>query len=250
MIKEAIKYLSELKKDPVVVINDKKYNVKLDNSMTPMSIVDRISEPLIEPIKTQTLTSLIDYLDKNPDNLDLSKLYIVIKDEHCVYLESTMLDDFKNKEVYLATNFNEPNKSLNEFISLENLLIMLNATFKFNEDLETIVKTLSKVTENNVKVTEDDGMSQTVTVKDGVELLKEKKLPRIVELIPYRTFPESEQPLSYFFLRVKKSSYDKDLSYGLFEADGGAWKNTCISNIKDYLEGQLDLKEINIPILA
>lgn len=80
----------------------------------------------------------------------------------------------------------------------------------------------------------DDGVSQVLTVKQGVSLAQNVTLQNPVPLKPMRTFSEVDQPESNFTLRV-----NGDADVALFEADGGAWKNAAVANIKNYLESKL-----------
>ena len=243
MIKSALEFLINLKKDPVVLLGDKQFNCSINNNLNP------ILESTQAEIKTQTLTSLIDYLSLNPDKLDLNKLYVVVKNQDTVYLESTVFGDFKQKEVYLNCHYEKPERRIESFINLEQMLIMLNSTFKPNDDLQNLIKILSRVSENDVKETEDDGVSQTVKIKSGIELQKEKNLPKLISLIPYMTFPEIDQPQIDYLLRARKGSYE--LEYALFTADGGAWKNRTILDIKDWISNSLEKAGLDyIPILA
>ena len=61
-------------------------------------------------------------------------------------------------------------------------------------------------------------------------------VPNPVILRPYRTFPEVEQPASSFIFRMKEND---GVCCALFEADGGAWKNEAMRNIKEYLKENL-----------
>lgn len=75
------------------------------------------------------------------------------------------------------------------------------------------------------------------------------QVPNPVILAPYRTFPEIEQPLSKFIFRMKN---DRGPEAALFEADGKAWRNKAIRDIKEYLEKALeDLEgDLQIQIIA
>lgn len=86
--------------------------------------------------------------------------------------------------------------------------------------------------------------SQKVTVKTGVASVSDAVVPNPVTLAPYRTFPEVEQPESKFIFRMKEGP-----TAALFEADGGAWRNTAILGIKEYLKEALKDNE-NIEIIA
>ena len=55
-----------------------------------------------------------------------------------------------------------------------------------------------------------------------------------VNMQPFRTFREVEQPESVFLLRL-----DGNGNVGLFEADGGVWKLEATRNISAYFEQKL-----------
>ena len=75
----------------------------------------------------------------------------------------------------------------------------------------------------------------------GIASKSDAVVPNPVKLRPYRTFVEVEQPVSEFVFRMKDNN---GITCALFEADGGAWKNTAMRNIKNYLESELeDYKE-------
>lgn len=248
MIKEALEYFANLKKDPIITIDEKKYNVRLDNALIPIEKVQQIGINKTEEINTHTLTSIIDYLKLNPDELDLKKMYIHINNYNFIELSSTITGDYREKEKYIIAKSLVPEKKLNQFLDIESFLIMLNSGFIMNEDLENIIRIVSKVIDNKIVNYEDDGISQKVNIKSGIELIQEEKLPRLNQLKPFRTFIEVDQPESYFLLRAKKEL--NELNYALYEADGGAWKNKAIENIKEYLNISLSQNKINIPILA
>ena len=71
-------------------------------------------------------------------------------------------------------------------------------------------------------------------VKKGVHITQKQTIPNQLALRPFRTFADIEQPASNFALRIKFN--DKGVPFcTLHEADGGAWKNQAIRNIKKFL---------------
>jgi hypothetical protein len=248
MIKEALEYLFNLEKEPWVELDDKMYNVKLDNTLIPIEEVNKIKLQRVPVMETHTLTSIIDYLKLNPDNLDLKKMYIHILNHAEVFLTSIITGDYREKEVYIHAKCLVPDILLNRFLDIETFLIMLNSNFLPTNDLRNIIEIVSKVVDNKVINFEDDGISQKVNIKSGIELVREEKLPVLNTLKPYRTFVEVDQPYGDFLLRARKGS--EELQYALYEADGGVWRNKAILIIKDYLERSLEELEISIPILA
>lgn len=93
---------------------------------------------------------------------------------------------------------------------------------------------------SNISFTEgmevkDNGVGQEVKVKSGVSMSSMEKVKPRVELQPFRTFLEVEQPASEFVVRL-----DKARGVGLFEADGGIWKLEAKRNIAKYLGKALE----------
>ena len=134
-----------------------------------------------------------------------------------------------------------------KFYDTESFNIKMQSIFLDTDDKEAILKTVGNLKEDAVKTISDDGISQAVTVKTGIAAAGEAKVPNPVELKPYRTFTEVEQPSSPFVFRMKEGGY-----CGLYEADGGAWKRIAIGNIKAHLELKLaeEMEVGNIVILS
>ena len=66
----------------------------------------------------------------------------------------------------------------------------------------------------------------------------EAMVPNPVNLCPFRTFIEVGQPASSFVFRMRQNR-DEGVECAIFEADGGAWKNAAMENIKEYLQAEL-----------
>ena len=109
-------------------------------------------------------------------------------------------------------------------------------------DRELLLKFAGTVEQGSVTEYGDDGVTQKATVKQGIASKTDAIVPNPVRLRPYRTFIEVEQPVSDFIFRMKDSSHG--ITCALFEADGGAWKNAAMRNVKEYLEFELaDFKD-------
>ena len=59
-------------------------------------------------------------------------------------------------------------------------------------------------------------------------------VPNPVNLIPYRTFLEVEQPASDFIFRISEGRGGAPV-FKLVAADGGLWKSQAVENVKKYL---------------
>ena len=104
-------------------------------------------------------------------------------------------------------------------------------------DYRTVAALVGNIRMENEAQTADDGMSQRVTVKDGVSTVREAIVKNPFVLYPFRTFEEVDQPASPFVLRIRKNQGGPEAA--LFEADGGVWRNEAVKRIGAYLENAL-----------
>jgi|SRR5579859_1922838 len=70
------------------------------------------------------------------------------------------------------------------------------------------------------------------------EVLKREAAKNLVQLAPYRTFRDIEQPVSTFLFRIQQSGENMP-TFALFEADGGAWKIEAVQKIAARLSAGL-----------
>lgn len=194
----------------------------------------RVTNPKPAKVKVKSLTGIVDYLKANVDDLSMEGIIIHVEDHVTVWVMSGLEQDHRDREFYLVSKAEPPEVRLNNFTDRESFNIMLQSRFADVADRADVLRSIGKMRyENEVKM-EDDGITQTVASKAGVALVREDQIPNPVRLAPFRTFSEIEQPISPFILRV-----DDKCNVGLFEADGGAWKNKAMQSIKNYLEFEL-----------
>ena len=234
--REALEYLVNLgeKKEPII---------ELDQGTFSRVSLNRVTEPVASKLTVSTLTGLVDYIKTNVDHLE-GKLLIQVKSPEEVALYSPLNTD-REREKYVSAEAILPNNVAYErFLDTERFNIMLQSAFVNNKDKEILLKYTGLIQDDAVKTIGDDGVSQQVTVKTGVASVGQAVVPNPVTLAPFRTFPEVEQPESKFIFRMKEGP-----SAALFEADGGAWRNKAILNIKAYLEKELEHNH-NVEIIA
>ena len=234
--REALEYLVNLgeKKEPII---------ELDQGTFSRVSLNRVTEPVASKLTVSTLTGLVDYIKTNVDHLE-GKLLIQVKSPEEVALYSPLNAD-REREKYVSAEAILPNNVVyDRFLDTERFNIMLQSAFVDDEDKAKLLKYTALITDDTVKNFGDDGISQKVTVKTGVASVSDAVVPNPVTLAPFRTFPEVEQPESKFIFRMKEGP-----SAALFEADGGAWRNKAILNIKAYLEKELEHNH-NVEIIA
>lgn len=228
IIKEAIEYVVGLRKPEVQKIDGIVYS---DKELEPV-----IYNPKARVIQMNTLTSLVDYIKAQVDEMD-EKMIVHVQSPTKVALYSA-LDSERIRESMVEVVARVPEFEYGRFIEHERFCIGLQA--KFLDDPESnralVLKFAGTVEDGTVSQYSDDGISQKATVKTGIASKGEAIVPNPVKLRPYRTFHEVQQPMSEFIFRMKS---DNGVACALFEADGGAWENVAMKNIKDYLEVEL-----------
>jgi hypothetical protein len=123
-----------------------------------------------------------------------------------------------------------PSIPFERFQNVEAFNILLQSCFVPNDHRAALLSVVGNIQEQNVNTVGDDGTSQQVTAKTGIATVSNVVLPNPVDLKPFRTFVEIEQPQSQFIFRMQSGP-----TAALFEADGGAWKLDAIEAIKNYL---------------
>ena len=231
MIKKALEYIVGLNKPELLHIDGDVYSDKELN---------RISyKPKAAKIEMNTLSSLIDYIKANVDEMS-GKMIIHVQSPTKVQMYSE-LDIERKREYMVEVNAQVPEFKFNQFTDHEPFCINLQSKFIDApvSDRALLLKFAGTVEAGTVAEYGDDGVTQQATVKTGIASKKPAIVPNPVMLQPYRTFVEVEQPFSQFVFRMKQDKYD-GIQCALFEADGGAWKIEAMRVIKEYLQEQLE----------
>lgn len=229
MIKEALAYVVGLKKPEIMDINGETYSDK------PLNRI--VHNPKASKIEMTTLTSLVEYIKARIDVMD-DKMIIHVVSPTIVQLYS-QLDFDREREHIVTVNAQLPDFTYGRYMGHESFIIALQSKFIGNDDRELLLKFAGTVENGTVAQYGDDGITQKATIKTGIASKGDAVVPNPVKLRPYRTFLEVEQPESSFIFRMRQDERS-GVECAIFEADGGAWKNTAMKKIKEYLQFELD----------
>ncbi|EPM8061996.1 hypothetical protein ACTRF2_001136 [Listeria monocytogenes] len=222
MLQEAIEYIAGLKnRKEVVMVEDRKW---IDTDLT------EVKDPLATQLCISTLTGLVDYIRSNFDGQEKCLVHVVSPTE--VELLG-LLNKQQNRNKFVCAEAIIPNFSYDSFYDTETLNIKLQSMFLTTLDRDIILQAIGNISEENVKNTGDDGISQVVEIRQGIKK-NDVLVPNPVTLTPIRTFSEVEQPSSQFVFRMKDGPFG-----AVFEADGKSWRNEAILNIANYLKAEL-----------
>lgn len=229
MIKEALQYIVGLSEANIREIGGQTYS---DKELHHISY-----NPKAAKITMSTLTSLVEYLKSGADTMS-EKMLVHIQSPIEVRLVS-QLDRERARETLVSVECSVPDFSYGRYMDHEEFLIALQAKFMQGDDRDLILKFAGTVENGTIAQYGDDGVTQKATVKTGIASKGDAIVPNPVKLRPYRTFMEVEQPESAFVFRMKESERG-GIMCAIFEADGGAWKNAAMKNIKEYLKYELE----------
>lgn len=236
MTREALQYIVGLKKAEVISINGDNYTDR---------DVKRVDYELrAEPIRMGTLTSLLDYLKAGIDDMS-DRMIVQVASPTSVRVIS-MLDMDRKRECLAEVDAIVPDFDFGRYMGQENFIIALQAKFLPGEDRELLLKFAGTVRDETIAEYGDDGVTQKATVKTGISTVREAIVPNPVNLRPFRTFVEVEQPESAFVFRMRQND-GRGVECAVFDADGGAWRNAAMEGIKQYLKhGLKDLPQYTV----
>lgn len=227
MIREAIEYIVNLG------------NVKtmsVENQTFSTNKLHLIPQAKPSTLQVRSLSGLVEYIKSGFDQDELSEqkmIHVVSPTEVVAF--STFNNDFA-RNVYIQAEAMLPSFRFDNYYKSEDFNIKLQSCFEKNEDRDIMLKVVGNIKEESVRQIGDDGVSQAVQAKVGVATVATVQVPNPVQLAPFRTFVEVPQPESEFIFRMRTGP-----ECALFEADGGAWKLDAMTNIKEYLEEELQV---------
>lgn len=172
-----------------------------------------------------TLHSLVSFVNENTQGINLEGAICVVNEDLSVsVLSAPSSVDLKRTELVIAEN-TPRTLEFNTFHASELFNILLQTRCIYTEEAMDLFGITSKlIMEDNVNLS-DDGMSQKVTIKKGMSAasIMSEVIKSRWKLAPYRIFPECDQPVSEFLVRLKGDK-ENGAYIGLWETDGGMWK--------------------------
>lgn len=231
MLKEAFQYLVSLKENKTYEIHGDTYS---DHELVRIPVnVDRPNE-----LEVNGLDSIVKLVRTELEMMENFPVFIRVADPRRVNVFST-LDTVMGRDRLYCAVCDAPDFR-GGWREQEEAIIQLRSAFVPNEDTQYLLDLLSRIRKEEGVTTVDNGVSQSVEARAGVQLKQMVPVKPRVSLCPYRTFTEIEQPESEFILRLNENA-----GVGLFEADGGRWRLEAKRRIANYFEKML-AKEIEV----
>jgi hypothetical protein len=241
---EALAYAVSLSPARTSEIGGKTYTDK------PLTLVEY--QPAVSAqFSVNSLAGLVDLLEGGIDDFDAAEYFLHVVDHTQVRVVARKSDAFGRRPSLIKA---EPLKGLseykfNQYGNAEEFVIAMLSLFVASPIRDELIGIASKINSEESIQTEDNGMTQIVSTRQGVALSGTRSVAPQWELQPYRTFRDVSQPYSSFLFRVKQGGL-----CALFEADGGTWKLTAINLIAQYLQNALNGSAVDalkaLPIIS
>lgn len=231
MLKDAIEKIVSLANPMVSTVGDRTYVFGKDGNF--MEVEPDLD--MVQGIQLNSLDAIVKFVTSEAVRLTDSILYLTIPNHLTVNCFTSPDKKCKNLRtaLYEAKATDVPGWAEKMQLGFEEAQISLRTRFQHTNDVEYAQKLLSDIT-TGCKVTyNDNGVATTIVTQQGVALQGKTTIRPIINLRPYRTFQEVEQPASDFLIRVN----DRYITF--IEADGGMWKLTARETVKAYLEEHL-----------
>lgn len=234
MLKAAIDRILNLAEPNLVNLGDETYTDK-DLHRIPFELTAR-------PLQVHTLTAILDYITSGCDEQedDINRKFVIhVENQKTVRLYHELNSD-KVRECLLEACVEPSCFPFGRWLNVEDFIIQMQSHFVDSWAVDSLIQLVSNIVDENSVTTTDDGKTQQVTARSGIALVKKEDVPNPIDLAPYRTFNEIEQPESSFVFRIRKG--DKGIEAALFTADGNAWINDAIIGIRDWFAQEIPVE--------
>jgi hypothetical protein len=243
MIKEALKYLVKLDRPVIEDINGQTWCNR---------DLYRVMPPTPEPLVTDTLRGVVDYIVSVSDEIDRldekTKLIVHVVNSRLVRLVSSVQTEYQRWTLVKAECTSNNRWRWGEYMSQQNFIIAAKQSFAWDGQLQRVLQIVSSMVEDNQTESIDNGTTQRVYMKHGVEV-RQDSLPEFFSLALANWWPDLPAPASDCFLRV-----DKGLRVALMDVCRPARESELRANMANWIRLQIGdyckSKGITIPIIV
>lgn len=232
MLKEAIEKIVSLAgpktftagEHTYIADDDGDYKEVVPDVYGPVAIALRSLDAVVKMVKTEALKQ------------EPGIVYITVPTHLKVEVFRSPLGDderYFRPVLYRAEAADVPGWEASVKLPFDQAAVALQTRFQEGGDREYTIDLLSMIS-TGAKVTYNDtGIATNVVTSKGVVLQENTAIRPVVQLRPYRTFQEVEQPMGRFLIRID----ERGITFT--EADGGMWKLTARKTVAAWLTEQL-----------
>ena len=202
-----------------------------------------VKEPSPETLELNSLTGVRDYINtiRAKDGYsEENELFISVADFNLVNAYAHLEPMFKTRHNPIRAEFKNYERFSGGKFSQTEFIVLLKTNFAPQGDYETLLKYVSHLSIEAEADLQDDGVSQTATIRTGIKSRENVKVPSPVTLYPFRSFPELDPlPIEFDFRLVRDSGC-------ILKEVGSIWKSRYVARIKEWFESELKDTVISI----
>jgi len=243
MLVEFVEKIEELAGPaPTIVVDGQEFHTR---QLRP------VMAPQVEPVKVNTLTGLVDLLKAKVEEFEPGGSLVHVENFDSVKVITRESDGWQRRDCLVHATLKNHGEGFHfgQKYGAEAFNIALQTLFVDRPTRAELLRLVGNLKSAELRTAEDDGVSQIATLRAGVHLAGEEKIPNPVSLCPWRTFREITQPESLFVFRLHGGD-DGLPSCSLLEADGGKWKLDAIQAVAKWLDTELRAAQLTIPVIA
>ena len=198
-----------------------------------------------EPFYAFTLDGLIEWIKKDVNHFFSGEETCIVSVVNPTKVVVCTPNKGKYNEMWelAECRYDPPRINFGTYMDSEDFGIMINVNFIESDNRNVVLQVARNLTDEYSEQTADDGISQRVTIKRGIQGINTVPFKNPAYLNPRRTFTEIMQPESPFVIRFKEGK-----KCAIFESDGGAWRVHAVHAIGEYLRSQLE--GCNVVVIA
>ena len=196
-----------------------------------------VRPPDVDVISTSLLQGVVDFMDT--EGIEPEDVFLHVRSASDVVLSGKMRQAWRDRESFVHAEAHRCGFSFSHWYGHEEFIIALMTQFEQCDDVAKILSITGNIADARVIERSDDGVTQEVTLKEGLTRKAEAKIENPFELSPYRTFIDlPKQPASKFIFRMKSGQGSGMPTFALFQADGELWQMEAIRMIVDWFKGK------------
>lgn len=189
----------------------------------------------MEPIRLNTLEGICSFYEKQGKSVP-DGAFIINSINQVSFVDlGNCYEPGQERDIYAIAEVKNKCFPLEKYIPQEEFSIFLQQFFVPSRgDIGELLQQIGNVVATSEITMNDDGVSQAVSTRSSLKPSGEKKaLLNPVQLAPYSTFPEIEQPLYTYIVRMRK---EKDgVLFALFPTADLSENRATIARIHQYL---------------
>lgn len=222
----------------ITLQNGKEYTYRNNPTEHGRALGEMLTPPKVSLLGVTTLTGFVDALQMGI--YDPTAYLVHVEEYDTVSLKERAVDMWGARATHIKAEYEaiDAFRFDTYYSDLPKFIIALQTAFLQTEEMLYLIRIASNLKAGNTVQSQDDGFSQTITVKTGEVSTAEVKVAPRIKLIPLRSFAEAAPVESEFLIRFQQTPQQAP-SIALFDVSGNKWKGEQMLAIKKWLAEQI-----------